>query len=222
MNYLYLFHFRYLTWFDMLLRNIELTHPGAEDLLRKGAIAVARSFILGALSAVDKTREETFMRFAKSPGGLSGLYYMFPAYQRFCLTTSKRAQFLEKMLGLFHLINDPDSPEAGRYREFETAEIKKSETAVHRAIDSIQSFSNPFTIPDKDKLYSLSSGAAASPEVERNVLRAETVGKTAKQDFIDSRFKESNLSFFDPEAQALDNDDEQQNGKTHIFSSKGN
>ena len=39
--YLYLFDFRYLTWFDMLLRNIELTHPGAEELLRKGAIAVA-------------------------------------------------------------------------------------------------------------------------------------------------------------------------------------
>ena len=102
------------------------------------------------------------------------------------------------MLELCELINDPDSPKAGRHRELETAEIKKSEAAAQRAIDSIHSVSNPFTIPDKDKLYSLSSDAAASPEVERDVLRAECVGKTAKQDFIDNRFKESNLSFFDP------------------------
>ena len=118
MNYLYLFDFRYLTRFDMFLRNIELTHPGAEDLLGKGAIAVARSFIPGALSAVDRTMEETFMRFAKSPGGFSGLHNMFPAYQRFCRTTSMRAQFLEKMLELCDLINDPDSPKAGRHKSF--------------------------------------------------------------------------------------------------------
>lgn len=47
---------------------MEKTHPGAKDLLTKGAIAVARSMIPGALSAVDKTMEETFMRFAKSSG----------------------------------------------------------------------------------------------------------------------------------------------------------
>lgn len=59
---------RYLTWLDVHLTNIEKTHPGAKDLLSKGAIAVARSTIPGALSAVDKTMEETFMRFAKSSG----------------------------------------------------------------------------------------------------------------------------------------------------------
>lgn len=59
---------RYLTWFDSFLTNIELTHPGAKPLLEQGAIAVARSLIPGALCAVDKTMEETFMKFAKSPG----------------------------------------------------------------------------------------------------------------------------------------------------------
>ena len=100
--------------------------------------------------------EEKFIEFAKSPPGFSGVYNMFPAYQRFCRTTSMRAQFLEKVLELCDLINDPDSPKAGRHRKLETAEIKKSEAAAQQAIDSIHSFSNPFTIPDKDKLYSLS------------------------------------------------------------------
>ena len=47
---------------------MDKTHPGAKDLLSKGGIAVARSMIPAALSAVDKTMEETFMRFAKSSG----------------------------------------------------------------------------------------------------------------------------------------------------------
>ena len=54
---------------DVFLTNIETSHPGAEEMLKKGGIAVARSLIPGSLSAVDKTMEETFMRFAKSAGG---------------------------------------------------------------------------------------------------------------------------------------------------------
>ncbi|KAI9541766.1 hypothetical protein NQZ68_027130 [Dissostichus eleginoides] len=45
----------YLTWLEVYLTNLENTHPGAKDLLSKGSIAVARSMIPGALSAVDKT-----------------------------------------------------------------------------------------------------------------------------------------------------------------------
>lgn len=61
---------RCLAWLEVHLTNMEKTHPGAKELLTKGAIAVARSMIPGALSAVDKTMEETFMRFAKSSGKL--------------------------------------------------------------------------------------------------------------------------------------------------------
>ena len=53
---------------EIHLTNLEKTHPLAKDLLTKGAIAVAQSMVPGALSAVDKTMEETFMRFAKSSG----------------------------------------------------------------------------------------------------------------------------------------------------------
>jgi len=45
-----------------------MTHPGATDLIRKGAIAVTCSLISGSRCAVDKTMEETFMKFAKSSG----------------------------------------------------------------------------------------------------------------------------------------------------------
>ena len=53
---------------DMFLTNIEKSHPEAKELFMKGGIAVAWSLIPGALSAVDKRMEETFMKFSKSTG----------------------------------------------------------------------------------------------------------------------------------------------------------
>ena len=55
-------------WCDSFMTNIDKSHPGAKELLEKGGIAVARSLIPGALSAADKTMEETFMKFSKSEG----------------------------------------------------------------------------------------------------------------------------------------------------------
>ena len=53
---------RYLVWYELFLTNIDQSHPGAKELLNRGGIAVTRSLIPGALSVVDKTMEETFMK----------------------------------------------------------------------------------------------------------------------------------------------------------------
>ena len=57
----------------MFLNNIDKTNPGVKDLLKKDGIAVARLLIPCSLSAVDKTMQESFMKFAKS----AGLYTLF-------------------------------------------------------------------------------------------------------------------------------------------------
>ena len=48
------------------------THPGATELLKVGAISVARLFIPAKRCAVDETIEETFMRHAKFQAGPGG------------------------------------------------------------------------------------------------------------------------------------------------------
>ena len=50
-----------------------------------------------------------------------------------------------------------------------------------RTMAAITSFMNPLDISDKTRLYCLSSGAATSPEIEKDVLRAEVAGKEAKE-----------------------------------------
>ncbi|KAF3859040.1 hypothetical protein F7725_021439, partial [Dissostichus mawsoni] len=171
-----------------LLTNIDLSHPGALDYIKLGAIAVARSLIPGALAAVDKTMEETFMRFAKTSGGLLGFFNNCGAYQKWCRTTSARAQLYELTLEMCGMIDDPEMPKAGKHRELEPAQIKKSELAVQSVISAINGFTNPWRILDKSRLYSLASGAPIDPEVEADVLRAEAAGRAAKEQFIQERF----------------------------------
>lgn len=104
------------------------------------------------------------------------------------------------MLDMCGLIDDPECPKAGKHRELEKTEIKKSEEAVQRAIAAINNFTNPFTLPDKEHLYSLASGAPVSAEVETDVLHAEVTGKQAKKSFIEERFVKgsSEKLFFEP------------------------
>ena len=98
------------------------------------------------------------------------------------------------------LIDDPECPKAGKHHELEAAEIKKSEKAVQRTLTAIKTFIDPFAITDKDRLYNITSGAPVSPEVEIDILRADTAGKEAKKAFISNHFQNwsSEKSFFEP------------------------
>ena len=76
-------------------------------------------------------------------------------------------------------------------------EVKKSERNVQQTMEAVNSFINPFDVPDKDKLYSLSSGAAAPPHVEADVMRADRAGIEANEVFIREHLQQKD-HFFDP------------------------
>ena len=147
-----------------------------------------------------KQMEETFMKFGKSSGGFGGIFHLFGAYERWCRITSTKAQYFEKILEMCGLIDDPECPKKGKHREIERAEIQKNEDAVQRTISAIRSFTNPFYIPDKCRLYSLASGAPVPSDVEEHVLGAEMMGKNVKDAFIRDRFinGSSEELFFEP------------------------
>ena len=94
----------YLTFFAVFLANIDDNHPGASELLKAGAISVARSLVLSSHSAADKTIGETFMKQAKfhsglggCGAGLTGILTNFSAYQRWVKITHERAQYVAVM-----------------------------------------------------------------------------------------------------------------------------
>ena len=188
---------RYLSYYSMLLCNIETSHPGATELLKLGAISVARSFIPGNCSDVDKTMEETFMRHAKSRGGsgtgITGILTNQEAYQRWVRTTHARFRFVNSMLN----IADMQQSESHEHRDLRPTEITRSQMNTTKTIEAIRSFLNPFTVDIKDKLLILSSGQAATDDIESDVLRAEKVGTAARDEFIEERLQ-NNKDFFEP------------------------
>ncbi|KAF3836203.1 hypothetical protein F7725_028761, partial [Dissostichus mawsoni] len=192
---------RYLTWLEVYLTNLENTHPGAKDLLSKGAIAVARSMIPGAISAVDKTMEETWLHWTIQP--VWGIPDVVSNNLHTGTWTSSKTQT------------------AGKHRELEKAEVKKGEEAIQRTIETIRNFTNPFTISDKDRLYSLASGALVLMEVEMDVLQAETVGKAAKAEFIKRLQSREPGRLFDPIKKQTLKTMETCNKKVTLTSSQG-
>ena len=149
--------------------------------IKLGVISVARSFIPGNRCAVDKTMEETFMKHAKSRGGsggsaagISGICQNYSAYQRWTLTTHERSKFLESTYTLAGMIDTSD--DVG-HRDTRAREKIKSQRCVESTVDALTSFLNPFTVTDKDHLYSLSSGRRMPDDIEKDVLNADTHGK---------------------------------------------
>ncbi len=189
---------RYLSFYALYLANIENSHPGATDMLRSGAISVARSFIPGNRAAVDKTMEETFMRHAKSRtagSGLSGLVTNHSAYQRWIRTTHARSQYTSVTLQMAGM-KDEDTT-GSRHRDTRNAEKNRSEASVRRAVEAVQSFINPFDVDNMERLLVLSSGAMVPDEMSHDILNAEKTGRAARETFVTDRL-ERGQDFFQP------------------------
>ena len=179
---------RYLTWFKEFITNLELTHPGAIKFIDNGALGCARSLILDSLCAVYKTKEKTFMKFAKESGWFLGIFEQYDACQRWCRRTSKRVRHYKEALEICGLLDDPDVPKECRHRELHQSHIKKSKTTVLKLVSAIQSFANPWSVVNKNRLYSQASGSPVSIDVGNDVLGAEYLGWSLKKELI-SRFK---------------------------------
>ena len=64
---------------------------------------------------------------------------------------------------------------------------------------TVRNFNNPFTVVDKNRLYSPPASDAPLPlEGEMDLLRTEAVGMTAKVDFIGCLQSGEPRNFFDP------------------------
>ena len=121
--------------------------------------------------------------------GLVGLLSNFDASQQWCRTTLMSSQCFYKLLDMCQIADDPDTSKAGKHRELENAQMKTYEEAVQRTMSTICNFSNPFTLPDKDHLCNIASGAFVSADVDYDVLCAEACGRDAKETFIQDRLE---------------------------------
>jgi len=183
---------RYLPLYYMQLKNWELSHPGAVDLLRNNGISVARSNIPACRNAIDITIEQTINRFAKCSRCVIGRN--LSAYHRWCVTRHIRATYVEAAMDRADILSGEATLE---HRTSKPSHMKKSETDVMRIVSSFKQFMNPFNMnsSNHDTLFCLSS---ASSKITDDLLRYSEVGNSAAQSFIETRLVNKSIKFHDP------------------------
>ena len=73
-----------MTWFEAFVTNFELTHPGTLEFIDNCPIGCARSVIPDSLCAVDKSMEETLVKFTKRSGCSLAILEQYGAFQCLC------------------------------------------------------------------------------------------------------------------------------------------
>ena len=106
------------------------------------------------------------------------------------LTTHERCQYLNPTLCMADMV----SGSSDTHKDIQPAEILKGERSVAKAMEAIENFSSPFEVPDRNKLYRLSSGVPVPLNVENDVLEAEKTGNTEKEKFIKERLVKMRIS----------------------------
>ena len=192
---------RFLSYFSHFLRHIEETHPGAENLLRAGAISVARSYIPGNRCHTDKTIEETAMKWLKSnsgsgtyAAGISGITTNYAASQRHILAAHAKGEFVQALWKMVDAVPDCEQ----KQRNLRPSQIARSEMQVQNTIAAFESFLNPFNLNPLQPLTSLASGAAMTADVREDALNALKKGESQKQVFIHERLESNSTKFFEP------------------------
>jgi len=94
------------------------------------------------------------------------------------------------------MLGDSDGDSGTTHRDIWPTEVKREESRVEKTVETLENFVNPFDA-DKERLLCVSSCISASPEVEKDILRAEEVGLEAKEPFIKERLQKG-TGFLDP------------------------
>ena len=179
---------RYSTLYLVIMLNLENSHPGAEELLKRNGFSVNRSDVPSSRNDADITIKQTINRHAKSHGGIVGFSRNHSAYYRWCRTRHSRASYLQATKDIASM----DSQEATSHKEVGGSQTVKSEQDTCSVLQAIGNFTNPFTIEDKDALYCLSFGALVPQDVESDIMMADDIGKKAHREFVQKRLVEEN------------------------------
>ena len=97
-------------------------------------------------------------------------------------------------LGLVDMIADESG---AKHKDLRASGIQHSENDVRAVKKAIENFINPFNLGDDSKLYCISSGKAVSEDIQKDILSAEELGRSAKETFIKDRLV-TKKSFFEP------------------------
>lgn len=183
-------HSNYSRWtvryYDNLLK-LETTHPEVYSDFKKGWFAVRRTRKSFSSTPIDLALEQTINADAASQRrGISYMTNSISARQRWAESHFLRTTIVSKVLDELGMAKKEDIS-----KDLRNAQMINDNLNVRRVLSAIQDTMNPFH-PDTEKecLYNLSTGKAASKGTENFLLNIDKIGEVERQKFTDECVKD--------------------------------
>lgn len=174
-------HQNYARWLSRNLddlMNIETTHPGLKEEFSSGALSIRRTKKNFCRSAVDLTLEQTInANAANKLTGISAFTNSLDARQKWSETHTIRTAVISELIKFLGL--DTLNENEGEYKN------KIFKDRLVKFTQEIGQNINPFNSDlNREKLFNLSSGKAASSETAEFLLKVDTNGFEQMETFI--------------------------------------
>ena len=167
---------RYLPVYYAQMTQLDKTCPDLHAHFMNGGFSVQlRQANPFAKIAIDQTVEETVNKDTQTSGGTKGFSLKPSALTRFYLTAEHRAEALRQLRDLIE--TSGQSQEGLVHTDLQPSRVKRDEEDVASIVDMLENnWTNPFSNQPSD-LVSLSTGAAATPAITSDLLKAKSKGE---------------------------------------------
>lgn len=171
---------RWLVKYNDNLQNINTTHPGLYEYFVNGGLSIRRTNKNFARSPIDLTLEQTInARSANRLTGIAANTNNLNGRQKWAETHSIRMAIIQQLYEFTNLIKTDDTTESKCQTRVFNEQFGKLTSEINNCL-------NPFDDSvQKDNLYNLSTGKAASNDTSEFLLNAVSVGKKKLVEFID-------------------------------------
>ena len=178
---------RYLSAYLSEMSHLKETHPETYEYVKSGGFStkIGDKNPFGRIP-IDQACEETVNKDTQTAGGTKGFSLKAGAISKYYLVAEYRSIFLKQLKHMLHL--DKSNSE---HNDLQNTRISRDETDVRSLLDMLEShWINPFSSEQQD-LVCLSTGKAATPKVEEDLLNAKAVGDKAYEVFRVQRLETS-------------------------------
>ena len=134
--------------------------------------------------------EQTMNRESNIKGGIS---LNRGAVQRWILTVHDRAKTLQTSREMTSIYDS----ESKQHKDASVPRMKEDNNDVHKGMDTIESWINPFKSRDPNEpLSSIASGVKTTDDIAEHLLTAEQKGNDAFTTFVEKRLQTSDVDLF--------------------------
>ena len=187
---------RYGTFYVKFLEYLEDTHPGAKEEIEEKGLS-KRCNTLGIGQAVDMAGEQSYMKSAKTAGGIRQFSTNEAAVAKGVMNRPFQARFAETLMEISGLSKTTSSSR----KCLRPSEVRKVRKMVKNILDALQiRFLNPFHQDiEKSNLYNLVSGRPVDNDICDSLLGLEKDGIGLMESFEERLTTEATTAtFFSP------------------------